>query len=249
VNDTWEWNGSTWRLLAQAAAPSGRDGVTAAFDPQRNRAVLLGGLTTSGIATDTWEWDRDRWLQRLAVSGPIERTGHTLVNDPTRRQCLLFGGIAGGRLLSDVWFYGPDVPGELMTGGAGCAGSAGVPSLGTVATQVPWTGEPFPAVLSNLPAGRSALLWVGTSTPSGAGTPLPLDLTGAGLPGCFLRVRPTLTFPAFQWNGTARVDLWIPADPSLAGGRLHLQGLVVDPLANAFGAVLSNAAEGVVGVK
>ena len=107
----------------------------------------------------------------------------------------------------------------------------------------------FPVALSNLPAGRSTLLWAGTSNTSWAGVPLPLDLTGAGLAGCFLRVRPTLALPVFNVTGTARVDLWIPDDASLVGTRLHLQGLVLDPLANAFGAVLSNAAECVVGAR
>jgi hypothetical protein len=64
-NDTWEWNGSAWRVICDAGsgclAPPGRWAGTMAFDEVRGRMVLFGGATEGVSGTtyldDTWEWD------------------------------------------------------------------------------------------------------------------------------------------------------------------------------------------------
>ena len=41
-------------------------------------------------------------------------------------------------------------------------------------------------------------------------------------------------------GGTASLPIVIPNDPALAGGRVHLQGVVIDPGVNFTGVVVSN---------
>ncbi|HRG99139.1 MAG TPA: hypothetical protein PLR99_22975 [Polyangiaceae bacterium] len=70
-NELWEWNGSTWTQLCTAAPcnankPSARTAPALAFDADRNRLVLAGGLGSggAGVANDTWEWDGAAWTQK-----------------------------------------------------------------------------------------------------------------------------------------------------------------------------------------
>jgi hypothetical protein len=59
LNDTWEWNGSTWtEATANGAAgsPQGRSYDAMAFDSAREVTVMFGGFEGSSYANDTWEW-------------------------------------------------------------------------------------------------------------------------------------------------------------------------------------------------
>jgi sugar lactone lactonase YvrE len=70
-----------------------------------------------------------------------------------------------------------------------------------------------------------------------------LDLTGAGMPGCTLYVLPVvLTLPFATSSTTASIPFTVPNDPSLIGGRMDVQAMVVRPGANAAGVVTSNVA-------
>jgi hypothetical protein len=72
LQDTWTWNGTTWRQPDSHVAPPVRAGHAMAFDSSRNVTVLFGGCPAPGCETtlsDTWEWDGAAWTQR-ASSGP-----------------------------------------------------------------------------------------------------------------------------------------------------------------------------------
>jgi hypothetical protein len=64
------------------------------------------------------------------------------------------------------------------------------------------------------------------------------DLTALGMTGCVLRVQPFLWLPS---TGGGVFGLMLPIDPTLIGATLCSQAVVADPLANPFGAVLSDA--------
>jgi galactose oxidase-like protein len=51
---TWEWNGTNW-IQRQDMGPSPRQMHSMAYDSERKRAVLFGGIDNSGILGDTWE--------------------------------------------------------------------------------------------------------------------------------------------------------------------------------------------------
>ena len=147
----------------------------------------------------------------------------------------------------DTWEYAATAPAEYVAFGSGCAGSRGTPALVAGPGQLPWSGGGFRLELSSLPPGRSTLVWLGTSKTRFGFVNLPLDLAPVGMPGCALHVSANLSFPMFNWNGTAALRLEVPGDASLLGAPFFNQGLVSDPGANAFGAVVSNAGEGRIG--
>ncbi len=84
-DDTWEWDGATWRQRAPTNLPPGRRGHAMAFDPVRGRTVLHGGSDGTTTLADTWEWDGTDWRQ-VAAGGPPAASWHGLTWDPSRSQ-------------------------------------------------------------------------------------------------------------------------------------------------------------------
>ncbi len=95
--ETWEWDGSTWRLTG-GAGPFARHGHAMAYDAARGETILFGGLTNvdcgegaGAYCDDTWAWDGSEW-RVLATTGPSGREGHAMAFDPIRHRVVLFGG-------------------------------------------------------------------------------------------------------------------------------------------------------------
>jgi hypothetical protein len=75
----------------------------------------------------------------------------------------------------------------------------------------------------------------------------PVSLAPLGMSGCNREVSiDAAVFVAGQ-DHQAVFELPIPNWPVLVGLRFHNQAVVLDPSANALGAVVSDAAEGVIG--
>lgn len=75
--DTWEWDGSTWELVA-TTGPSGRESHAMAFDAVRGVTVLHGG----GLTSQTWEWDGAKWDYKGNFNSTIRiLSGHCMAFD------------------------------------------------------------------------------------------------------------------------------------------------------------------------
>ena len=74
-----------------------------------------------------------------------------------------------------------------------------------------------------------------------------MDLTSLGITGCTGYVSVDVAFLVATSGDTAQWTLDIPNHPSLLGLHFFNQALVEDGLANPFGAVVTNAAEGIIG--
>lgn len=96
LNDTWEWDGSSWtRTATEGDLPAPRYSVAAAYDSARQRIVIATGIPASN---DTWEYPSalqrrvaaiGRFtlassgiplssIQKISVSASAGATGHTL---------------------------------------------------------------------------------------------------------------------------------------------------------------------------
>ena len=92
---TWEWDGWTWHLRAEAAAAPARRDHAAAYDPDRGVMVVFGGHDSDQeILGDTWEWDGETWTERPGEPAPVRRYDHAMAWDPVTRRVLLHAGIA-----------------------------------------------------------------------------------------------------------------------------------------------------------
>jgi hypothetical protein len=56
LGDTWEWNGTNWRLRAPPQSPSSRESPWMVYDSDRGETVLFGGYTGTYWLGDTWIW-------------------------------------------------------------------------------------------------------------------------------------------------------------------------------------------------
>ncbi len=88
-----------WHRWGGPEEPRYRVDGQLAFDAERRRVVLFGGLANGDcgcgagpLCSDTWEWHHDTWVRRSPLVSPSPRKGHALVWDGARRRVLLVGG-------------------------------------------------------------------------------------------------------------------------------------------------------------
>lgn len=103
TNETWLFDGTTWRL-APGPMPPARTFGHLAWDPVSRRVLLFGGLGDAGYANDTWTWDGAAWTARPGTSPPA-RAEAGLVWDAKRARALLHGGRNAGGALGDTWTW------------------------------------------------------------------------------------------------------------------------------------------------
>ena len=90
---------------------------------------------------------------------------------------------------------------------------------------------------------------LGASKSVWAGVALPLDLGVIGMPGCTLFASGEIIHRLVRTADSARWTFVVPTLAGMLGQPFTNQAVVSDPGANAFGAVVSNAGEGIVGAK
>ena len=72
LNDTWSWNGSTWRE-AGTRATAAPEGFTLAitYDSDLEEMVLVGSDFRFGTPIRLWTWDGAAWHERRSAGGPV----------------------------------------------------------------------------------------------------------------------------------------------------------------------------------
>ncbi|MFH1421592.1 MAG: kelch repeat-containing protein [Planctomycetota bacterium] len=109
-NDTWEWNGTRWRLRDDIAdKPSARDSHCMAYDSDRHCIVLFGGNDNSEdtYLYDTWEYNGTTWTQITTTRRPPGRRWSAMAYDATRQEIIMFGGSQSQQSprTNDTWSY------------------------------------------------------------------------------------------------------------------------------------------------
>lgn len=128
--------------------------------------------------------------------------------------------------------------------GAGCAGT--LPIANQTYSSLPTLGGTLSLNVNNMPAAIGVMV-IGFSNTISAFGPLPFDLALIGAPGCRLRVSLDATDTVVGVGTSASWSLPIPNSLPLLGALLYNQTAVLDPLANAFGFVMSDASAMVLG--
>lgn len=104
LNDTWEFDGSTWTQVVTATSPPIRASPGAAYDAQRHRVVLFGGTTS----VDTWEYDGVNWTQRTPPVSPTARSAPAMAFEAATGMSVLFSGLDSSpsmAYLNDTWTW------------------------------------------------------------------------------------------------------------------------------------------------
>lgn len=241
TDTTWTYDGTNWTVVpVTGPRPAARAQARLFWDALRNVCVLVGGSNDAGqLLDDTWTFDGTSWTRQfgLVVSA---RRAHATAFDTTRNVGVLFGGATGS---GETWEYDGATYAPF---GTGCAGSIGTPQLAAAAG--PRLGQLFASTLTGLlPTMPIAAMATGFSNQVYNGIPLPVDLAPAGMPGCPLYTALDLIDVISAAGGTAVWTVVVPSGPQFLGLPFYQQGASLDPGVNAFGAVLSNAAAGVIG--
>ena len=230
---TWEWDAVNGWIRYPDSGPLQGGGMW--FDAHRGVVVRLGGQPPY----TAYYWDPAQgWVPMGTVSAPSYYNASAY--DSLRNR--FYYGTSATSLA-----YVHDInPAEFVTHALGCA-MPGAPSLRL--TQ-PWTrawmGNTLELTAEGLPLSL-ALLVMGFSDQSFASTPLPLDLSNYGMPGCQLRVAPDATLLGGGAHNEARFSLAIPNSASLLGVTFWQQILAPVPGANAAGVLMSDSVRGSVG--
>lgn len=101
-----------WQKVTTAHKPGNLGGVTAAYDPDRQKLVLFGGASDwigKGwlYENSTWEWDGKDWTEIKTSETPSARKNGSLAYDPVHKVMVMFGGenFDGKTVLSDTWIF------------------------------------------------------------------------------------------------------------------------------------------------
>ncbi len=130
LNDTWNWDGSTWTEQAPATSPGARYSTSIGYEPGAG-IVLVGGASLGALDSYTWTWNGSTWIPLTPTSSPTFGE-QPLAYDASTGQLVFFGGyVAGleGQVPSNqTWDFG--VAGDFFVPywvqpGAGCTGPAG----------------------------------------------------------------------------------------------------------------------------
>ena len=102
---------------------------------------------------------------------------------------------------------------------------------------VPRIGEVLSLTTTSLPAATTGVLQVLSTTAIRPG----LDLTAAGMPGCFQYVDLSVVHFLGVVGSSASFSILVPYEPTLMGLEVHAQSAALAPGVNAAGIVSSNA--------
>ncbi|MFC1482608.1 kelch repeat-containing protein, partial [Myxococcota bacterium] len=70
VNDTWEYDGTTWVEIGTATAPSPREHHAMVYDALRRWVVLFGGDSGTGESNETWTYGfQPTWADEICGNG------------------------------------------------------------------------------------------------------------------------------------------------------------------------------------
>ena len=133
--------------------------------------------------------------------------------------------------------------------GNGCSGSVGTPELAIASGHLPLIGETFNIQLSGMPTSVVNVPFgvLGFSKTQWGGIPLPYDLSNLGFWNCTQFVSLDFSIGLVNNGGVATWAIPVPNNPNLIGLTFYVQGVVIDFGVNPGNAIVTNAAEGVIG--
>jgi hypothetical protein len=234
---TWEWDAIIGWVQYPDSGPAGmvRHGVW--FDSHRGVPMRV---SWSSPTAQVSRWDAS--LGWLAVNSLTNLPGvyWGKAYDSTRNR--LYYGDSPNTMV-----YLSDTNPALYVPHGDVCPSPGFPTLSlSQPWSRAWIGTTFEVTASSL-LQSTAILAMGFSDQMTGSTVLPLDLSGYGLTGCFLRVAPDATALGVGANGSATFQIPIPNSQSLVGTNFWQQVLAPVPGVNAAGMLTSASMRGSVG--
>lgn len=107
LDDTWLWDGTTWRWLSTSRCPSARSCPMMAALPDAEGILLFGGKSQGTNQDDTYIWHDQDWHLVDGSPLPAARIKSCMAYDAHRREAIMFGGQSspGVTPYSDTWVW------------------------------------------------------------------------------------------------------------------------------------------------
>lgn len=103
TQDLWEWSLAGWKQIPVSSPwPGARHFAALAYDPQRQRVVMFGGMRGyNDYYSDTWEWDGEVWTPHDTTASMASRMGHSMTWHAGLGRVVMVGGFARDRPYGD----------------------------------------------------------------------------------------------------------------------------------------------------
>lgn len=135
-NDTWAWNGATWRRLDSGGpkGPTGQD-ASMAWDAARGQMLLVvaGETDTDG---ETWTWDGARWVREAGGDVVALVIASTMAYDPVSKTVVMVTPLVGDNEHSATFGWNGSSWHELVADGPDLDGLAAAQSVNGLGAQV-----------------------------------------------------------------------------------------------------------------
>lgn len=219
-SETYRLDRQGWRRLQTSTTPQVMIFPAATYNPFHQVLVVCGAVGSMSPGLSTWVFDGSDWQRGPSPAKTLwGRQGHGLAFDSVRDTAVLFGGgsitFGGIRPHQDTWELGTEAQVESI--GQGCATKAGQLELSI--SGKPQLGAPVQLRLGPLPGPVLPWLFFGELAKPGVtlpgGCPLLVDMN------VFLLMPPA--------PKAATLDLVVPANPSLIGDEIAVQGYLGGP--------------------
>jgi hypothetical protein len=103
LQDTWTYDGISWRQESPSNVPAKRKDCAMAFDAFRGEVVMFGGYD-NGSLRDTQKWNGTDWVPAMTPAALTIRSQVSMAYDVARQSILMYGGYAN-TALKDTWIW------------------------------------------------------------------------------------------------------------------------------------------------
>ena len=106
LNDTWTWNGSTWREIGpRTSAPPGGFMLAMTYDADLEAMVLVASDIPFGTPIRLWTWDGTAWHQRNAAGGPVSPVAVVAFDPVTETVLAVAARCSALYCVSETWSW------------------------------------------------------------------------------------------------------------------------------------------------
>jgi len=106
VDETYEWDGTTWNKITLTAEATRVFGAAFAYDQNRSVATMFGGTPVVGLPiAETWLYAAKTWYSLADAARPAARSLFSFTTDPVNNTIWLYGGSDEATTYSDFWQY------------------------------------------------------------------------------------------------------------------------------------------------
>ena len=148
VNDTWGWDGTSWRELNTGAnGPPGGEAALMAWDDSTREMVLVTPAETTTVS-QTWVWVGSHWVARPSGNLPVGVFARGMSFDPVSRALLFVGTQSPNGAGDSTWRWDGASWRELR---------ASTPTIPTGVALDPSSGRLL--LCGTIPGAPSSQLW------------------------------------------------------------------------------------------